>query len=191
MGYRVGLLPAWVPLASLGSWAQAPRKVIIDQDALGPGGTDQNSMLVLIQSPEVELLGITVVTGDAWRDEEVAHTLRMLEIIGRTDIPVFPGAVFPLVNSQEGMKDWQKLHGKILYMGAWFANYPGWHYHDPFVVPELKEGKPSHQAASEDAAHFLVRMVHQYPHEITLYAAGPLTDLALAMGTDPHFPELT
>ena len=41
-------------------------------------------------------LGITVVSGDQWRDEEVAHTLRLLEIIGRTDIPVVPGAVFPL-----------------------------------------------------------------------------------------------
>src|SRR5271157_5695096 len=78
--------------------AENKRKVIIDQDALGPAGTDQNAILVFIQSPEVEPLGITVVSVDGWRDEEVTHTLRMLEIVGRTDIPVVPGAVFPLVN---------------------------------------------------------------------------------------------
>ena len=41
------------------------------------------------------MLGITVVSGDQWRDEEVAHTLRLLEIIGRTDIPVMRGADVP------------------------------------------------------------------------------------------------
>ena len=81
--------------------AQAKRKVIIDQDARGPGSTDQQAILVLIQSPQTDVLGITIVSGDQWRDEEVAHTLRTLEIIGRTDIPVVPGAIFPLVNSRE------------------------------------------------------------------------------------------
>ena len=54
----------------------------------------------MIQSPQVEVLGITVVSGDQWRDEEVAHTLRLLEIMGRTDIPVVPGAAFPLVRTR-------------------------------------------------------------------------------------------
>src|ERR1035437_10185492 len=66
---------------------QDKRKVIIEQDAPAPAGTDQQAILLLIQSPRTEVLGITVVTGDAWLTEEVAHTLRMLELIGRTDIP--------------------------------------------------------------------------------------------------------
>jgi purine nucleosidase len=78
--------------------AQTKRKVIIDQDARGPATTDQQSMLMLLQSPDVETLGITIVSGDMWRDEEVAHTLRMLELTGHTDIPVYPGAVYPLIN---------------------------------------------------------------------------------------------
>ena len=45
--------------------------VIIDQDAAGPAGTDQQAILLFIQSLSTEVLGITVVTGDAWRDEEV------------------------------------------------------------------------------------------------------------------------
>jgi inosine-uridine nucleoside N-ribohydrolase len=59
-------------------WGQEKRKMIIDQDAAGPAGTDQQSILLLIQSSQTEVLGVTVVTGDQWRDEEVAHTLRML-----------------------------------------------------------------------------------------------------------------
>ena len=85
-------------MPSLSAHAQTKRKVIIDQDAAGPGGTDMQAILALVNSPETDVLGITVLTGDAWRDEEVQHTLRLLEIIGRTDIPVVPGAAFPLVS---------------------------------------------------------------------------------------------
>jgi inosine-uridine nucleoside N-ribohydrolase len=92
-----GFLPAILVLLLASSFAQAQqrRKVIIHEDCSGPGGSNLQTLLVMIQSPQVEVLGITVVSGDQWRDEEVAHTLRLLEIIGRTDIPVVPGAVFP------------------------------------------------------------------------------------------------
>ncbi|MGA2097781.1 MAG: nucleoside hydrolase [Candidatus Acidiferrum sp.] len=169
--------------------AQTKRKVIIDQDAAGPGGTDMQAILSIINSPETDVLGITVLTGDAWRDEEVLHTLRLLEIIGRTDIPVVPGAAFPLVNSREYIAKWETLYGKILYQGAWnFAQ--GHAVHGPYDIPPMPEGAPTSKASSEDAAHFMVRMVHQYPHEVTIYAAGPMTDLALAIALDPHFSEL-
>src|ERR1700689_5939731 len=82
------------------SWGQK-RKIIIDQDGAPPAGTDQQAILLLIQSPQTEVLGITVVTGDMWLAEEVAHTLRMLEIIGRTDIPVLKGAEYPLVRRKD------------------------------------------------------------------------------------------
>jgi len=170
--------------------AQTKRKVIIDQDCAGPGGTDMQAILALINSPETEVLGIAVLTGDAWRDEEVAHTLRMLEIIGRTDIPVLPGAVFPLVSSKEYIAKWQTLYGKIVYQGAW--NFAGHHaVHGPYEIPALPEGAPSAKASTESAAQFLVRMVRKYPHEVTIYAAGPMTDLAVAMALDPQFPELS
>ena len=174
----------------LSTSAQTRRKVIIDEDAAGPGGTDMQAILSLVNSPETDVLGITVLTGDAWRDEEVLHTLRLLEIIGRTDIPVVPGAVFPLVNSKEYIVAWEMLHGKIVYQGAWnFAK--GYPVHGPYEIPTMLEGRPSIQAAKEDAAHFLVRMVRQYPHEVTIYAAGPMTDLATAIALDPKFAELS
>jgi len=116
--------------------AQDKRKVIIDQDCAGPGGTDMQSVLALINSPETDVLGITVLTGDAWRDEEVQHTLRLLEIIGRTDIPVVPGAVFPLVNSKEYIARWETLYGKVVYQGAW--NYAKGHsVHGPWEIPPM------------------------------------------------------
>jgi inosine-uridine nucleoside N-ribohydrolase len=176
-------------LLALPLCAQSKRKVIIDQDAAGPGGTDMQAILALINSPETDVLGITVLTGDAWRDEEVQHTLRLLEIIGRSDIPVLPGAAFPLVSSKEYIARWETLYGKVVYQGAWnFAK--GHAVHGPYEIPPLPEGAPSIKASTEDAAHFMVRTVHQYPHEVTVYAAGPMTDLALAIALDAHFPEL-
>ncbi len=170
--------------------AQGKRKVIIDQDAAGPGGTDMQAILALVNSPETDVLGITVLTGDAWRDEEVQHTLRLMEIIGRRDIPVVPGAAFPLVSSKEYIAKWETIHGKVVYQGAWNFG-PGGKVHGPTEIPPMREAKPSIQAANEDAAHFMVRMVRQYPHEVAIYAAGPMTDLALAIALDPEFPSLT
>src|SRR5437016_2380497 len=116
MTSKVFAVLLWLVMASAAS-AQEKRYVIIDQDAAGPAGTDLQSVLVLLQAPTVQVLGITVVTGDAWRDEEVAHTLRLLELIGRTDIPVVPGAVFPLVRTQPWTHLWEQQLGRVSYQG--------------------------------------------------------------------------
>src|SRR5215467_13746854 len=193
-----------VVLVSTFALPQTRRKVILDQDARGPATTDQQSMLMVLQSPGIETLGITIVSGDQWRDEEVAHTLRMLELTGHSDIKVYPGAVFPLINSKEEIQRWQKLYGVVSYQGAWKEHKirsstgstltGAWNsgvYREPFEVPNpLPEGNPTLKPESEDAAHFLIRMVHQYPHEVTIYAGGPLTNLAQAISLDPHFAEL-
>jgi purine nucleosidase len=187
---QVGVFAALFAACGTGVHAQNKRKVIVDQDAAGPGGTDMQSILALVNSPDTEVLGITVLTGDAWRDEEVQHMLRLMEIIGRADVPVVPGAVFPLVNSKEYIAKWETLHGKLVYKGAWnFAR--GYAVHGPYEIPPMPEGNPTIKASTEDAAHFLVRMVRKYPHEVTIYAAGPMTDLAMAMALDPQFAELS
>src|SRR5499427_9409861 len=97
---------------------QEKRKIIIDQDGAGPGGTDQQSMLLLVQSPQTQVLGITMVTGDQWLKAETAHTLRMLELVGRTDIPVFMGAEYPLVRSKQETELAARF-GAYTWMGAW------------------------------------------------------------------------
>jgi purine nucleosidase len=172
---------------------QAKRKIIIDQDARGPATTDQQSMLALLNAPQAEVLGITIVSGDMWRDEEVAHTLRMLELTHHTDIKVYPGAIFPLINSKEEIARWEKLYGVVRYQGTWktYGKGPGAkEAHGPYEIPTLPEGAPTIKAQDEDAVHFIIRTVHQYPHEVTIYAGGPLTNLALALKIDPQVAEL-
>src|ERR1700685_2504204 len=121
------LTTALFVMTCLTCWGQERRKIIIDQDAAGPAGTDQQSMLLMIQSQQTEVLGITVVTGDQWLNDEVAHTLRMLEIIGRTDIPVVPGAEFPLVRRKQDTEQWEEQYGNVAWLGAWTPKF----YHAP------------------------------------------------------------
>src|SRR5438445_10782513 len=83
------------------SFASAQKiKVIVDQDARGPGTSDQQAILVFLQSEKFDVLGITTVSGDQWVKEETQHVLRLLEIAGRTDVPVDPGAECPLLTSR-------------------------------------------------------------------------------------------
>jgi purine nucleosidase len=172
-------------LVGLTCWAQK-RKIIIDQDAAGPAGTDQQAILLLIQSPQTEVLGITVVTGDQWLKAELAHTLRMLELIGRTDIAVVPGAEYPLVRRRDETELWEQRYGSVAWVGAWTPRL----YHPPDDLGDMPEGKPTTKPSDEDAAHFLIRMVHKYPNEVTIYAGGPMTNLALAISIDPDFAGL-
>ena len=180
------------------------RMVIIDQDTSGPGGSNIMSMMALLQSPQVDVLGITVVTGNAWRDDEARHALRMLELIGRTDVPVALGAVFPLIRTEQETRLMMPLVGQVAWLGAWGEKLntlpptPGLVEPPapaaplgPFDTPPLAEGEPRTQPIAEDAAHFMIRQVHLHPHQVTIYAAGPLTDIALAVALDPHFAELS
>ena len=182
------------------------RLVLIDQDGSGPGGSNQMAMLSLLQAPQVEVLGITMVTGNAWRDEETLHTLRMLEVTGHSDIPVAKGAVFPLVRTERETQLSSALDGKVTWLGAWgqgpmtlVENNGGLtpftpdklDKHGPYAIPPLAEGMPTLKPIDEDAAHFLIRQVRAHPHQVTIYAAGPLTNIALAVSIDPEFAELT
>ncbi len=183
---RVWFFAVAVLLLSCHVWGQTKRKIIIDQDAAGPAGTDQQSMLLLIQSPLTEVLGITVVTGDQWLNEEVAHTLRMLELIGRTDIPVVPGAEYPLLRRKQDTEQWEQQYGSVPWLGAWTPRF----YHPADQLGEMPEGRPVVKPVDEDAAHFLLRMVHKFPNEVTIYEGGPMTNLALASSIDPEFAGL-
>ncbi len=162
--------------------------VIEDNDFAGPGGTDMQSTLPLLANPKTKVLGFTVVTGDGWENEESARLLRFLEIAGRTDVPVVDGAVYPLINSVPRMRLWEQRYGTIPWKGAWGAlgSIAGVPSEEP-PVPRLDEGTPVTKPLSETAAAFLIRQVHAHPHQVTIVAAGPLTNLALAIRLDPSF----
>ncbi|MCK5768741.1 nucleoside hydrolase [Algiphilus sp.] len=185
----------WLPAAAMMLCACAPgwadgRKVILDDDFTGFSNV---SPFLLLQSDDVDVLGFTVVSGVAWHDQNVAHALRKLEIAGRTDIPVVPGAVHPLLNSKAATERWETLHGELVFKGAWedepplgaVEGYDG--LSDPDVVPPLLEGQPATEPADDIAAAFLVRMVNRHPGEVTIIANGPLTNLAIAQSLDPDF----
>lgn len=172
-------------------------RVIIDQDAFGPAGSNLQAILMLLQASDVEVLGITITSGDGWRDEEVDHTLRLLEIAGRPEVPVVPGAVFPLLNSFARTQVWEALYGKLFYKGAWTESWPDQgaarripHPTDPYLIPPSAAGVPRLKAAEGTAAEFLVREVRRHPGQVTLIAAGPLTNIALAARLDPQFARL-
>jgi purine nucleosidase len=187
--------PAALALAAvlLGTAASAAgrRKVIIDQDAFG--GANLQPLLMVIEDPDVEVVGITVESGDGWQKESVAQVLRMLELIGRPDIPVAAGATFPLINSEEETIRWEGLYGRLPYKGAWMRSWPSYNtvdrpaYHGPEVVPPMPEGAPSLRPVPEPAALFLTEKVRASPGEISILALGPFTNLALAVKLDESF----
>ena len=193
------LLGAFLALLGVRDVSAQKIKVIVDQDARSPATTDMQSILVFLQSDKFDVLGITTVSGDQWVKEETQRALRLLEIAGRTDVPVAAGAEFPLLNSKEETERWEALYGKLRYKGCWsdFSNRPASTppafragYHDPDIVPPLVEGTPKIKALDESAAHFIVRMVHQYPGEVVVWAGGPLTNIALALRLDPEVATL-
>ncbi len=140
----VAVLAAALVLTATAALQAQKIKVIVDQDARGPATTDMQSILIFLQSDKFDVLGITTVSGDQWVKEETRRTLRLLEIAGRTDVPVIAGAEFPLLNSKEETERWEALYGKFRYKGCWsdFSKRPEGTppafragYHEPGVVP--------------------------------------------------------
>ena len=184
-------------LGCLPAAAQERIKVIVDQDDRGPGTSDQQALLVFLQSQRFDVLGITTVSGDQWVKEETQHALRLLEIADRTDVPVIAGAEFPLLNSKEESERWEAMYGKLEYKGAWTEKFEAQRstireepYHGPDVVPFMPEGEPHTKALPGTAAEFIVKMVHKYPGQVALWAGGPLTNYALALKLDPEVATL-
>ena len=169
----------------------AKRKVIYDQDNSGPFGTDILGTLMMLQADNIDLLGITLVTGDAWLKQEMAFTLRLLEIMGRTEIPVYAGAEFPMLNTKEEWQLRRQLYGGHRldpWMGAFNRSNGGPSEIKPLPPPydRFADLKPQ----QEHAARFIIKTVRENPGQVTIYAGGPLTNLALAMALAPDIVTL-
>jgi inosine-uridine nucleoside N-ribohydrolase len=170
--------------------AEPKRKVIIDDEGF------QLMHLMLLHDPDVEVLGLTTVSGNVWANRATAMALKGLETTHRTDVPVVQGATFPLVNTEAQTDRWETLYGKLTWRGAWMKAWvepteqaaPA--YYGPNDPVDLPGGNPTTRPADEIAANFLIRMVHKYPGEVTILATGPFTNLALAQRLDPAFAGL-
>ena len=141
--------------------ANLPRHIIIDTD---PGQDDAVAILLALASPELNVLGLTAVAGNVPLALTTRNICQVLELAGRTDVPVYAGAAQPL---QRKLVTAEHVHGSTGLDG-----------------PTLPA--PTMQLADGDAADFIVRTVRAQPAgTVTLCALGPLTNLALALSRAP------
>jgi inosine-uridine nucleoside N-ribohydrolase len=191
-GYKLStmalVMMSAIVMETIGLEAQtaARKKVFIDQDLGGATGTDNQSILMLLQAPDIDVVGIGIVAGDGQVKASTQWTLRMLELTGYGHIPVAQGAKFPLLNSREETEHWEAMYGVFGYKGAWNPA----RYHNPDEVPVLPPGSPTIQPIKQHAALFLIDTVRKYPGEVILWCGGPLTNVALALALDPELPQL-
>jgi purine nucleosidase len=170
------------------------KKLIYDQDHRGPLSTDTVATLMLLQADNIDLLGICTVTCDMWAKQETAYALRLLEIMGRPDVPVYLGAQEPLVNTKaEAQMRYRMFGSRTLgnegYLGC-FANDGGSRdVIEPLPPPYSRFAEI--QAQPEPAADFMIRTVRAHPNEVTIYCGGPMTNLALAATLAPDIVPIT
>jgi inosine-uridine nucleoside N-ribohydrolase len=135
-------------------------KILLDCD---PGHDDAIALLLALASPEVELLGVTTVAGNQTLEKTTANALRLLEFVGRTDIPVAAGADRPLVREQ--------------YVASYVHGETG------LDGPDLPaaQGKP----LERHAVDFLADQIRAVNGAVTLVPTGPLTNVALLLALHP------
>ncbi len=145
-----------------------PHHIIFDTDFILPPGDDGMALLLALQSSEVEILGITTVAGNGSLERGTSDVLRLLEIVGRADIPVYRGADMPLVHETS---DFARSN-----YGKWWSDEP---------PPPPPGGFAKKRAEVESAYDFIVRTVRADPGNVTIVAIGPLTNVAIALGKEP------
>src|SRR5207253_607991 len=144
------------PAAADRPTSSSPSRVIIDTD---PGVDDAFALLLAMRSPELKIEGITPVAGNVPLELTLPNALRMVEIAGRTDIPVAVGARTPLVRR---LVSATYAHGENGLGGAVFPT-------------------PKTKPISQPASDFIRDVVSKSPGEITLITIGPLTNVAAAL----------
>jgi inosine-uridine nucleoside N-ribohydrolase len=175
--------------AAISAAAQERRKVIFDQDTDGIIGGNNDPLVMLLQSSNLQVLGVTVGTGNGWLKQETADVLKLLELIGRPEVPVYMGAEFPLVMSPQTPVLLTKLYGGSRtdpFLGAYAEFSPG-----PDIVNPPPGGFAKIQPQKGHAAEFIIKSIRDNPNQVTLYCGGALTNVALAISLDPGIVPLT
>ncbi len=179
-------------MAASVAFAQIPsgrKKVVFDQDTDGIIGGNNDPLVMLLQSDNIHVLGVTVATGNGWLKQETADVLKLIELIDRPDVPVYMGSEFPLVQSRETPVLLTKLYGGSRtdpFLGAYGEYSPG-----PDVVVPPPGGFAKIKPHAGHAALFIIKAIRDNPHEVTLYCGGALTNIALAISLDPGIVPLT
>ncbi|KAL0368727.1 UNVERIFIED_CONTAM: putative uridine nucleosidase 2 [Sesamum calycinum] len=140
------------------------KKIIIDTD---PGVDDAMAIFLALQSPEVEVIGLTTIYGNVYTTLATRNALHLLEIAGRTDIPVAEGSHVTITKGTK-LRIADFVHGTD---GLGNQNFP----------------PPKGKAIEQSAVDFLIEQTSLYPGKVTVVALGPLTNIALAIQADPAF----
>ncbi len=135
-------------------------KCIIDTD---PGADDVLALIMALNSPELEILALTTVEGNARLEHTTANALRLLDYMGRPDIPVYAGSSTPLVGQFHHAYE---VHG------------------DEGLTVRLPD--TDLRPADGDAVDFIIETALgetalAMPGELALFALGPLTNVARAL----------
>ena len=136
-------------------------RVILDCD---PGHDDAIALLLALASPELELLGVTTVCGNQTLEKTTANAIRVLDHVGRDEVPVAAGAPRPLVRQRRVAAD---VHGESGLDG-------------PGLPPPAREPEPEH------AIDWIATTLAAAPSPVTLVAIGPLTNVALLLARHPE-----
>jgi purine nucleosidase len=140
-------------------------KIVWDMD---PGIDDALALILALKSPEVQILGITTVAGNASVEMTSDNARRVLEYLNVASIPVAMGAEHPLTRPLEHALS----------------------YHGPDGLGNCGLPPPRQPLHPDKAWEFLARSVLDAPGEITLLATGPLTNVAYAFELYPELPGL-
>jgi inosine-uridine nucleoside N-ribohydrolase len=151
--------------------AQPAQKIIFDTDFAFPPQDDAMALFFVLNSPELDVLGITTVAGNRSVNVATADVLKILEVTNRTEIPVYQGAAAPLLHKGT---EWDTTRH-----GGWYANEPARTPPGGFAVTKKLE--------SQGAVDYLVQTVMKNPGQVTILAIGPLTNIAMAMRMEPRF----
>jgi inosine-uridine nucleoside N-ribohydrolase len=137
-------------------------EIILDCD---PGHDDAITLLLALASPELQLLGVTTVSGNQTLEKTTANAIRVVDHVGRDEIPVAAGAPRPLVRERHAAAD---VHGQTGLDG-------------PELAPPSRPPEPAH------AIDWIAMALMANPRPVTLVATGPLTNIALFLA---RYPEL-
>ena len=160
-----------------------PARVIIDTDfnTIGDDGQVLAMAAQLDAAGAIELMGVTVASGNQWLNQGVSDALKAVERLGiERSVKVYAGAPYPLLHDYLAHQQEKLLNGPpVDYVGA-FAAAPT----DTLVPPP--DGFATHtRPAERNAAEFIIDAVRRHPHEVTILAIAPPTNLAMAIRLDP------
>lgn len=176
-------LMAAVFFLNLPAWA-GQEKVLLDADMV-ESFDDGVAMIMLANAPGIDLLGVTILTGNSWATSGLAYTIKQLEIEGRIDIPVAMGFEYPLRPHRHMDIDTERLlcgRGHDIWMGSFGLERPkSW----STEYSKLYGATPSMTPDPRHAVDFIIDTIRAHPGEITIAAIGPCTNLAMAVRKAP------